>query len=98
MLRYLFYCLKESVWLASVLFWLFSFPGALAFPQGTKSILSWNCRGLGKAPTIRASERVTFKHKSSNIIPMETKQKSAKLERIRSRLGFFEGFYVEPEG
>lgn len=33
-LRYLFYFLKESVWLASVLFWLFSFPGALAFPQG----------------------------------------------------------------
>lgn len=29
--RYLFYCLKGSVWLASVLFWLFSFPGAFPF-------------------------------------------------------------------
>lgn len=28
---------------------------------------------------------------------METEQKRSKLERIRNRLGFFEGFYVEPE-
>ncbi|TYG78784.1 hypothetical protein ES288_D02G088000v1 [Gossypium darwinii] len=62
------------------------------------NILSWNCQGLRRSTTVRALNRLVRKHNPFIVFLIETKQKQEKLERIRNRMGFVEGFYVDPLG
>ena len=58
-------------------------------------ILAWNCRGTGKALTVKALER----ENSSNIVFLaETKSKVQKIERIKLSLSYSDYFCVESSG
>lgn len=51
-------------------------------------ILSWNCQGLGPALTENALGNLKSKVDPSLVFLMETKNKSAKVDRVRKSLKF----------
>ena len=60
--------------------------------------ISWNCQGAGSALTIQALRELKKKYDPDFIFLMETKNKSWRLERMRKKMGFEDGYYVEPKG
>ncbi|CAM8963356.1 unnamed protein product [Rhodiola kirilowii] len=60
--------------------------------------LSWNCRGLGGAATVRALANLVRIYKPSLIGVMETKAEKERMEQVRRQLGFYCGFSVERKG
>ncbi|CAM8909274.1 unnamed protein product [Rhodiola kirilowii] len=62
------------------------------------SALSWNCRGLGGAATVRALANLVRAHKPSVVGVMETKSEKNRVEQVRRQLGFESGFSVERKG
>ncbi|CAM8966334.1 unnamed protein product [Rhodiola kirilowii] len=60
--------------------------------------LSWNCRGLGGAATVRALANLVRIYKPSLIGVMETKAEKERMEQVRRQLGFDCGFSVERKG
>ncbi|CAM8905799.1 unnamed protein product [Rhodiola kirilowii] len=62
------------------------------------SSLSWNCRGLGGAATVRALANLVRVYKPSLVGVMETKAEKGRTEQVRRQLGFDNGFTVERRG
>lgn len=63
------------------------------------TFISWNCRGLGAALTVKELKGLCLKFKSQVCFLTETRMKEKKLERIRRRsFGFGNAFYVNPIG
>lgn len=51
-------------------------------------ILSWNCRGMGRAPTVRALRNLALQHRANLLFLMETKCSVRSLEGFARKLGF----------
>jgi exonuclease III len=62
------------------------------------SILSWNCRGLGNPPTVRALHRLVKQKKPFLVFLMETKLRRVQMETIRRKLEFFNMLTVDCVG
>ncbi|KAM2069822.1 hypothetical protein ACFX16_001292 [Malus domestica] len=60
--------------------------------------LLWNCRGLGSDTVVRALRGLIQKHRPTMIFLSETKMKDHRLDGIRRRLGYSNGFHVPPVG
>ncbi|XP_070667947.1 uncharacterized protein [Malus domestica] len=60
--------------------------------------LLWNCRGLGSDTVVRALRGLIRKHRPTMIFLSETKMKDHRLDGIRRRLGYSNGFHVPPVG
>ncbi|XP_039169978.1 uncharacterized protein LOC120294110 [Eucalyptus grandis] len=61
-------------------------------------LLCWNCQGLGTPLTIQALRVLATQERPSIMFIMETKNQELKVQRIRRRLKFHNGFVVNPEG
>lgn len=58
----------------------------------------WNCRGLGSDTLVRALHRLIRNKRPSMIFLSETKMKNHRINGVRRRLGFPNGFNVSPCG
>ncbi|CAN6700215.1 unnamed protein product [Malus baccata var. baccata] len=58
----------------------------------------WNCRGLGSDTVVRALHGLIRNRRPSMIFLAETKMKDHKINGVRRRMGFFNGFNVTPVG
>ena len=61
-------------------------------------ILTWNCQGASRAPTVRALKALIREESPDVVFIAESKSKSRRIERIRSSIGFVDKFCVEPVG
>lgn len=61
-------------------------------------ILSWNCRGLAAATTIRELKDLSKKHRPSILFLIETRARSSRVEHTRTKLGYHNSHVVEPAG
>ncbi|BFG31060.1 hypothetical protein CerSpe_173340 [Prunus speciosa] len=60
--------------------------------------LLWNCQGLGSDLTVRALRGLIHKHRPPVVFLMETKMLSKRIDGVRRRMGFYNGFNVDPVG
>ena len=60
--------------------------------------LAWNCRGASRAPTIRGLRELICESTPKIVFLSETKSKSPRINKIKSRLNFANYYYVEPIG
>ncbi|CAM8914848.1 unnamed protein product [Rhodiola kirilowii] len=60
--------------------------------------LCWNCRGLGQPRSVHSLAELVRSNKPSIVALIETKIEGRRLEGIRRRLGFANGFSVDREG
>ena len=60
--------------------------------------LAWNCRGAGKAPTVRALKALIREESPEVVFIAKSKTKLHRIERIRSSIGFVDKFSVDPVG
>uniref|UniRef100_A0A2N9FSP0 CCHC-type domain-containing protein n=1 Tax=Fagus sylvatica TaxID=28930 RepID=A0A2N9FSP0_FAGSY len=67
-------------------------------PSSSMRLLSWNCRGVGRPPTVRAIKALARKEGPDVLFVSETKLKFPKVERLRLSMGFAESFYVDSFG
>jgi exonuclease III len=58
-------------------------------------ILAWNCRGAGRAPTVRTISALSYSEGPDVLFLVETKIASPKLESLNRRLGFSRFFGVD---
>jgi hypothetical protein len=61
-------------------------------------ILSWNCRGVGRTPTVRALKALIRSEGPDIVFVVETKSSSPKLEKVKSSMGFASLFCVDAIG
>jgi exonuclease III len=61
-------------------------------------ILLWNCRGAGKAPTVRAIKALARGEGPDVLFLSETKVKSPRIEKLRSSMSFFYSHCVDCVG
>ena len=61
-------------------------------------ILSWNCRGVGRAPTVRALKALVWYKGSDVLFVAETKVKSPKIDMLKRGMGFPFCFCVDSVG
>jgi exonuclease III len=61
-------------------------------------ILAWNCRGTGKALTVRALKALERENSPDIVFLAETKLKVQKIERIKLSLSYSYYFCVESLG
>jgi hypothetical protein len=54
---------------------------------GHNESLGWNCRGVGNKPTVRELVDLVKANRASIVFLCETRQKSEKVRKLRSRLG-----------
>nr|POE78806.1 hypothetical protein CFP56_54154 [Quercus suber] len=57
--------------------------------------LAWNCRGAGRAPTVRALKALIREESPDVVFIAESKSKSRRIEKIRLSIGFVDKFYVD---
>ena len=60
--------------------------------------LAWNCRGAGGSLTIRAIKELICESCPDLVFLSETKLKSAGIDKIKSKLNFFDSYYVDVIG
>ncbi|XP_021834215.1 uncharacterized protein LOC110774005 [Prunus avium] len=60
--------------------------------------LIWNCQGLGTALTVQILRGMIHSHNPSVVFLMETKQNCHRMNQLRMRLGYQQGFNVDPIG
>lgn len=63
-----------------------------------RSIISWNCRGIGVAQTVRALRDLVSRYTPSIIFLCETKAKKNKLDHLCRALSFDKCFVVDAVG
>ncbi|CAM9001934.1 unnamed protein product [Rhodiola kirilowii] len=61
-------------------------------------VLSWNCRGMGNARTVRALKDAIDSHHPQVVCLLETKMRHGKWEWLRVKLGYSNCFVVDPRG
>ena len=61
-------------------------------------ILSWNCWGAGRAPTVRAIKALACAEGPDVLFLSETKVNSPKIEKLKISMGFADSFCVENVG
>nr|POF02457.1 hypothetical protein CFP56_28066 [Quercus suber] len=60
--------------------------------------LAWNCRGVGRAPTVRALKKLTRNLNPKIIFTAESKVKAAKFNHIKAKLDYDSMVCVDPVG
>lgn len=60
--------------------------------------LFWNCRGLGLDTVVRALHRLIWKYRPSMIFLSKTKMRDHRIDGVRRRMGFSNGFNVRSIG
>ena len=60
--------------------------------------LAWNYRGAGRSPTIRAIKELIRESCLDLVFVSETKLKSASIDKIKSKLNFFDSYCVDAIG
>ena len=60
--------------------------------------LFWNCRGLGSDTVVRALHGLIREHRPSMIFLSETKMQDHRIDKVRRRMGYTNGFNVAPVG
>ena len=60
--------------------------------------LAWNYRGVGRAPTVKGLKELIHESNPKIVFQSETKSKSPRINKIKSRLNFANYYYVEPIG
>ena len=66
----------------------------MAAPPGAMNPISWNCRGLRNPRSVWALHDLVRRWNPKVIFLIETKAKTRRMERIKSRLGFANGLIV----
>jgi hypothetical protein len=61
-------------------------------------LLSWNCWGAGRPPTVRAIKALAGKKGPDVLFMAETKIKAPKVDRLRLAMGFNSSFCVDSIG
>jgi endonuclease/exonuclease/phosphatase (EEP) superfamily protein YafD len=61
-------------------------------------LLSWNCRGIGRAPTARSLKALVRDEGPDVLFLAETKVSSPRLEKLKVGMGFSNFFCVDSEG
>jgi hypothetical protein len=61
-------------------------------------LLSWNCRGAGRAPTVRSLKALVRAEGSDVFFVAETKSKSPRIEKLKNSLGFAHCFCFDSAG
>lgn len=67
-------------------------------PPGAMNILSYNCRGLGKARAVVRLTNLVRREDPKVVFLMETRCDKKRMEEVRVRLGFSNCFTVECRG
>lgn len=62
------------------------------------SLISWNCRGLAAAPTIKELRELCRSYQPAVVFIMETKSSKERIEKVKRALQFKESFVVDPRG
>ena len=57
--------------------------------------LGWNCRGLGNPRSVGALHNIVRRWDPEVVFLSETKMRIASMKRIKMKLGFFNGLYVQ---
>ena len=60
--------------------------------------LCWNCQGLGTHQSIKALRECVQRWDPKVVFLSETKKKIAGMKRVKVKLDFLNGFYVQREG
>ncbi|XP_068319675.1 uncharacterized protein [Pyrus communis] len=60
--------------------------------------LVWNCRGLGSDTVVRALHGLIRKHRPTMIFLAETKMRDNRVDGVKRRMGYRNGFHVSPIG
>ena len=60
--------------------------------------LAWNCRSASRSLTIRAIKELIRESCPDLVFLSETKLKSAGIDKIKSKLNFFDSYYVDAIG
>ena len=56
--------------------------------------LAWNCQGACRAPTIRAIKELIHESNPDLVFLSKTKLKSTRVDKIKTKLKFFESYCV----
>uniref|UniRef100_A0A7N2KXV8 DUF4283 domain-containing protein n=1 Tax=Quercus lobata TaxID=97700 RepID=A0A7N2KXV8_QUELO len=67
-------------------------------PPRAMMALCWNCRGLGTPRSVGALHNLVQRWDPEVIFLMETKKKIAGMKKVKLKLGFVNGFYVQRQG
>lgn len=62
------------------------------------TVLSWNCRGIAAASTMKELRHLCKVHKPAVLFLMETRAPEERMENVRRRLHFQFMFCVEARG
>ena len=62
------------------------------------SLLSWNCRGLGNATTIEELRDMAKNYTPTVVCVLETQVHKARVEGLKSTLGYANAFAVNCSG
>ncbi|XP_075644989.1 uncharacterized protein LOC142615978 [Castanea sativa] len=60
--------------------------------------ISWNCRGIGTPLSVRALRELVRRWDPMVVFLTETKKKNSGMTKVRIKVGFENGFYVQREG
>lgn len=58
--------------------------------------MAWNCQGIGSALTVQNLKGLRWKYDPDFVFLAKTKNRRDKLEKLRCRLRYGGGWYVDP--
>lgn len=62
------------------------------------SAIAWNCRGLGNPQTVGALREYVRQYDPKIVFLAKTKMKISRIKRVKVKLDFANGFYVQRKG